>query len=68
MPYGPVRESPKERALSNAEREQRIKELQSEQARTLREGLGDELYDWCDAFLESGDILPDDRLTESSDK
>ncbi len=38
------------------------------QARTLREGLGDELYDWCEAFDQDEDVLDDDRLTKNSDK
>ena len=50
MPYGPNRQPPKERPLTEAESEQRVKELQAEQARTLRRALGDRLYDWIDDF------------------
>ena len=48
MPYDlePIQDDP----VSESDRKQRIKDLQSEQARTLRDALGDELYDWLESF------------------
>ena len=45
MPYGPKRQTPKERALSNAERERRLCKIEAEQAARLRRALGDEFFD-----------------------
>ena len=46
MPYGmePIQDDP----VSEAEQRQRLKEMQREQAQTLRDKLGDSLYDWLD--------------------
>lgn len=52
MPYGPVRKTPKERALTEVESEQRIKALQAEQAERLRRALGDHLFDWIQDFQQ----------------
>ena len=49
MPYGPDVKT-QDDPLSEAERKQRLKDLQREQAETLREKLGDELYDWLEDF------------------
>ena len=46
MPYGPNRQTPKERALSNTERDRRVEKLQAEQAERLRRGLGNEFFDF----------------------
>ena len=57
MPYGPHREPPKERPLTEYEREQRIKALQVEQAETLRRALGDRLFDWIREFEQGIDRI-----------
>ena len=54
MPYGPNRQTPKERALSKAERDRRIEKLQAEQERQLRKGLSDNLFDWIEDFEQDG--------------
>ena len=46
--------------LSEAEQRQRLKGVQAEQARTLRQGLGDDLYDWAEAFLDDMNFLVED--------
>jgi len=58
MPYDlePVQDDP----LTEADQKQRVKELQAEQSRTLRQGLGSELYDWAEAFLDDMDFLVED--------
>jgi len=56
MPYGPVRETPKERALSNAERDRRISKIEAEQAERLRRAIGDEFFDLLADRVKS---LPD---------
>jgi hypothetical protein len=57
MPYGPVRESPRDKFLTDSECDQRIEELQKEQMERLRWGLGDDLYDWREDFEQDMDIL-----------
>lgn len=52
MPYGPVRETPKERALSNAERDRRISKIEAEQAERLRRAIGDEFFDFLAKYDE----------------
>ena len=48
MPYDlePIQDDP----VSESERQQRIKDLQREQAETLRDALGPELFDWLESF------------------
>ena len=54
MPYGPVRQAPREDSpLTDSEREQRIKDLQAEQERRLRDVLGDDLYGWLQDFEQA---------------
>jgi len=60
MPYGSDGERPDENPLSEAERKHRVKDMQREQAETLREKLGDELYDWPDSFESDFDSLGED--------
>ena len=60
MPYGPDSEQPSKPPLTDAEREQRIKEIQREQERRLRETIGDELFDWLQDFEDDGDVLCQD--------
>ena len=50
MPYGPNTNPQKDKPLTEVERERRIKQLQVEQAQTLRDKLGGPLYDWLDSF------------------
>ena len=49
MPYG---QSQGDGLLTEVEREQRLKELQREQAETLRDKLGGPLYDWLEDFCD----------------
>lgn len=58
MPYDlePVQDDP----LTGAEQKQRLKEMQREQAETLRDALGDELYDWLEQFDPDTDFLVED--------
>jgi len=58
MPYDlePMLNDP----LSEADQKQRLKDMRREQAETLREGLGAELYDWCEAFEQDMDFLVED--------
>ena len=51
----PIKDDP----VSEAERDRKIRELQDGQARSLREKLGDTLYDWLDSFDDT-DFLPQD--------
>lgn len=57
MPYGPVRKTPKERALTNKERDERIRRLQQEQEARLRRALGDNLFNWIEEFEQDVDVL-----------
>ena len=43
--------------LTEADRRQRLRDIRREQARTLREKLGDDLYDWLDDFFDDFDFL-----------
>ena len=71
MPYGPKRQTPKERALSNKERDERIRKLQAEQEDRLRQAIGDEFFEflaeydeglneWLRRLRQDGDILTQD--------
>ena len=60
MPYGPNGERSKKTPLTEAEQKQKLKDLQREQAETLREALGPELYDWLDDFEQDADVLSKD--------
>jgi hypothetical protein len=55
MPYNldPIATDP----VTEAEQRQRLKDMQREQAETLRDKLGDELYDWLDEFEPDADVL-----------
>ena len=55
MPYNlePIATDP----LTEAEQGQRLKDMQREQAETLRDKLGDSLYDWLDEFEPDADVL-----------
>ena len=57
MPYRPDGERPEETPLTEAEQKQCLKDLQSEQARTLRDALGDTLYDWLESFDDDLDVF-----------
>ena len=46
--------------LNQAEQEQKLKEIQREQAGTLRDKLGGPLYDWLDDFEGESKYLNDD--------
>jgi hypothetical protein len=50
MPFSSKRKLPEEKPLTEIERYQKIKELQTEQERRLRGALGDDLYDWLESF------------------
>jgi len=52
MPYGSKRQTPKERALSNAERDRRIEKLQAEQEERLRRAIGDEFFEFLAEYDE----------------
>ena len=52
----PIKNDP----LCEAERKQRLKDLQREQAETLREILGPELFDWLEQFCDDADFLTQD--------
>jgi len=54
MPYGPKRQTPKERALSNVERDRRIEKILCEQEQRLRRALGDSLYAWIEVLEQDG--------------
>ena len=43
--------------MTGAEQRQRLKDMQREQAETLRDKLGDSLYDWLDEFEHDADVL-----------
>ena len=43
--------------VTGAEQKQRLKDMQREQAETLRDKLGDSLYDWLDEFEHDADVL-----------
>jgi len=43
--------------LTEAEQKQRLKDLQREQAETLRDKLGGPLYDWMEEFDPDTDFL-----------
>jgi hypothetical protein len=60
MPYNldPITTDP----LTEAEQKQRLKDMQREQAETLRDKLGDSLYDWLEQFDPDMDFLPDDSM------
>ena len=55
MPYEPdlITDDP----VSQSEQEQRLKDMQREQVETLRDALGDELYDWLEAFDQDTELL-----------
>lgn len=55
MPYDlePIIDDP----LSQSEQKQRLKDMQREQAETLRDKLGDDLYDWLESFENDLDGL-----------
>ena len=57
MPYDlePIQDDP----VSESEQKERLKDMQREQARTLRDALGDSLYDWLDEFDPDTDFLVD---------
>jgi hypothetical protein len=57
MTHRPDSEEPNKSPSIEGEGEQRIKEVQQEQERRLREALGDELYEWLDAFEGDLDVL-----------
>ena len=46
--------------LTEAEQKQRLKDMQREQVRTLRDALGDELYGWLGEFEHDRDVLGQD--------
>jgi len=54
MPYG---QSQGDEPLTEAEQKQRLKDLQREQAETLRDKLGGPLYDWMEEFDPDTDFL-----------
>ena len=58
MPYDlePIQDDP----LTDSEQKQRLKDIQQQQARTLREKLGDELFDWAEQFDPDTDFLVED--------
>ena len=58
MPYDldPVPDDP----VSESARKERLRNLKNEQARTLREKLGDELYDWLDDLCDDMKFLGED--------
>ena len=60
MPYNldPIQDDP----VSESDRKQRLKNLQRQQAESLRDKLGDELYDWLEQFEPDTDFLPDDSM------
>ena len=61
MPYRPPdRQLQKDKPLTDEERRLRIKEVQAEQEEKLREALGDELFEWLDAFEGDVDVLGQD--------
>ena len=57
LPYGPVRESQRDKPLTEAERGQRVKALQAEQEKRLRKALGDDLFEWIEDFEQDADVL-----------
>ena len=60
MPFSPNREETKDTPLTDSERKQKIQELQAEQERTLRLGLGDALFQWLKEFDQDRDVLAGD--------
>ena len=58
MPYDlePVTTDP----VSEAEQRQTLKDIECKQSRTLRDALGDELYDWLEEFCDDMGFLPQD--------
>ena len=48
MPYDlePIQDDP----VSESEQQERLKDMQREQAETLRDALGPELFDWLESF------------------
>ena len=43
--------------MTDKERARKVREVQAEQERRLRDALGDELYDWLEAFEQDTDVL-----------
>ena len=52
MPYSPTAKPQKDKPLTEAEREQRAKELQAEQEERLRRALGDDFFEWLAEYDE----------------
>ena len=48
--------------VSEAEQRQTLKDIECKQSRTLRDALGDELYDWLEEFCDDMGFLPQDWL------
>ena len=60
MPISDYDSNPTDDPLTETDRRQRLRDLRNEQARTLREKLGDPLYDWLDDFCDDFDFLSED--------
>jgi len=52
MPYGPVRESQRDKPLTDEERARKIREVQAEQEERLRQAIGDDFFDWLTEYDE----------------